>query len=322
MRSPLRSPPHEPSDADLLGAAHRGDAAALGLLLERHRPRLYATALRVVGYRPDAEDAVQETCLAALLHLGAVRDPHAVGAWLNAVLLRACLQQRRRDRVLLTDTFPDVADERASPELRVERLELRDWIWGALERLPETLRVTALLRYFGSYDSYDELAAILGVPIGTIRSRLSDARLKLADALLASAGLVGGGDAARVRAQERARRWKEAFHGIVRRGDSDAFVECFDRDLHLVWSSGATARGRHVLAAEVEGDLAAGVHLVPERVMSAEGVTVVEGRFVNPPESREHCPPGAAFVLFDADDRASRIHLHLAPRLPRLDDEG
>jgi RNA polymerase sigma-70 factor (ECF subfamily) len=88
-----------------------------------------------------------------------------------------------------------------------------------------------------------------------------------------------------------------------------------------VWSSGATARGRHVLAAEVESDLAAGVRLLPERAMSTEGVTVVEGRFVNPPESPDHCPPGVAFVLFDRGDRASRIHLHLAPRLPRADDD-
>ncbi|HEY5415162.1 MAG TPA: sigma factor, partial [Gemmatimonadaceae bacterium] len=81
--------------------------AALGLLLERHRPRLFATAVRLVGgYRSDAEDAVQETCLAAIRHIGSVRDPE----------------------------------------------------WGALQRLPEPLRVSAMLRYFGSYDSYDEVA--------------------------------------------------------------------------------------------------------------------------------------------------------------------
>jgi RNA polymerase sigma-70 factor (ECF subfamily) len=320
MRLPALEPARGPSDADLVAAARRGEVVALGLLLERHRARLLATALRLVGYRADAEDAVQETCLVAMQHLHAVRDPAAVGAWLQVVVRRACLQQRRRRRdERPTDTLPEPRDERPSPEARIERLELRDWIWGALQRLPEALRVTAMLRYFGSYDSYDELSAILGVPLGTIRSRLSDARLKLADALLASAGLAD--DAARTRARERERRWAEAFREIVRRGDSDAFVANFERDLHLVWSSGATARGRHVLAAEVEGDLAAGVSVRPERVMSSDGVTVVEARFVNPPESPAHCPPGAAFVLFGRGERTSRIHLHLAPRLPRPDDD-
>lgn len=74
------------------------------------------------------------------------------------------------------------------------------------------------------------------------------------------------------------------------------------------------------LVAEIEGDLAAGVRLYPERVVSNDGITIIEGRFVNPPESPNHCPPGIALVLLGDTDRASRIHLHLSPRLPRTDD--
>ncbi|HET9984435.1 MAG TPA: sigma-70 family RNA polymerase sigma factor, partial [Longimicrobiales bacterium] len=259
---------------------------------------------------------VQETCLAAVRHLAAVRDPAAVEAWLHTVLRRACLQRRRRqDRELLTDTFPDLADDGVSPEERIERLELRDWVWGALQRLPEPLRVTAMLRYFGSYDSYDELAAILGVPIGTVRSRLSEAKRRLAGSLLSSAGLVG--DGRRAAARERERFWTEAFQDIFRRGESGGFLSHFASDLVVAWSSGRMARGRRHLAAEIEGDLAAGVRLDPERVLPGEGVTVVEGRLVNPPESPEHCPPGVALVLFGGAERAARIHLHLSPRPPR-----
>ena len=68
------------TDADLVAAARGGDAAALGLLLERHRPRLFATAIRLLGYQSDAEDAVQETCLAAMRHIGSVRDPEVIEA--------------------------------------------------------------------------------------------------------------------------------------------------------------------------------------------------------------------------------------------------
>jgi len=116
--------------------------------------------VRLVGYRPDAEDAVQETCLAAIRHIGSVRDPESIGAWLQAVVRRACLQheRRRRNGEPPTDPRPKLIDDRPRPEDRIERLELRDWIWGALQRLPEPLRVSAMLRYFGSYDSYDEVA--------------------------------------------------------------------------------------------------------------------------------------------------------------------
>ena len=309
------------TDADLVAAARGGDGAALGLLLERHRPRLFATAVRLLGYRPDAEDAVQETCLAAMRHIGSVRDPESVGAWLQAVVRRACMQQerRRRNGELLTDSLPDLLDERPGPEDRIDRLELRDWIWGALQRLPEPLRVSAMLRYFGSYDSYDEVATILGVPIGTVRSRLSEAKIKLADALLASAGLID--DGARVRTRARERFWTDEFQDVFRRGESSRFVSHFATDLLIGWSGGRMARGREHLVTEIEGDLAVGVRIDLERVMTNDGIAVVEGRFVNPPEAPDHCPPGVALVMFGSDRRTSAIRLHLAPRAPRPDED-
>jgi RNA polymerase sigma-70 factor (ECF subfamily) len=320
MRLLSQDGPRSPGDGELLMAARRGDATALGLLLERHRPRLFAAALRALGYRADAEDAVQDTCLLAMRHLGALRDPEAVGAWLHAILRRACVQRRRaRSGELPTDPLPDISDRRAGPEERIERLELREWIWEALQRLPEPLRVTAMLRYFGSYDSYDELSATLGIPIGTVRSRLSEARLRLADALLASAGLLDGD--ARARARVRERFWTEAIQGVFERGESASLLSHFSADLLVVWSSGRRARGREHLAAEIDGDLSIGVRLDPERVLSSDGVAVIEGRFVNPPEFPDHCPPGIALVLFGTGDEAERVHLHLASRPPRTDPD-
>ena len=113
------------TDAELVATARGGDGAALGRLLERHRPRLFATAIRLLGYRPDAEDAVQETRLAAMRHIGSVRDPESVGAWLQAVVRRACLQheRRRRNGELLIESLPDLLDDRPGPEDRIERLD-------------------------------------------------------------------------------------------------------------------------------------------------------------------------------------------------------
>jgi RNA polymerase sigma factor (sigma-70 family) len=320
MPPSIGNAPRTLSDGDLVAAARLGDAPALGALLERHRPRLLAAAIRLLGYRQDAEDAVQETFLIAMRHLGAIRDADAVGGWLHSVLRRACLQhQRRIGGEVLTDSLPDLVDGTLNPEERIERLELRDWIWASLEQLPEPLRVTAMLRYFGSYDSYAEVAAILGVPIGTVRSRLSEAKLKLADALLATAGLVG--DDNRTRASERARFWADAFQDIFRRGESTRFVSHFDHDLLVAWSSGKVVRGRRHLADEINDDLEVGVRLDLERVMTNDGIVVVEARFVNPAEAPAHCPPGIAMVLSGDGEMTSSIRLHLSPRPPRSGEE-
>jgi len=58
-----------------------------------------------------------------------------------------------------------------------------------------------------------------------------------------------------------------------------------------------------------------------ERVMTNDGIAVVEGRFVNPPEAPDHCPPGVALVMFGDDDRTWAMRLHLAPRAPRADED-
>ena len=76
------------SDAELATLACAGEVEALAALLERYRPSLYAAAIRLLRNRDDALDAVQETCVVALVRLGALRDPEAVGGWLHAVLRR------------------------------------------------------------------------------------------------------------------------------------------------------------------------------------------------------------------------------------------
>ena len=308
------------SDADLVRAACAGNASSLGVLLERHRPRLVATAIRLLGYQPDAEDAVQDACLIALRYLPTLRDPDSVGAWLHAIVRRSCLQLRRRRRgEVLIATIPDIPDPTEIVESRIEQMQLRDWIWAALRELPEVLRVSAMLRYFGSYHSYDEIAAILGIPIGTVRSRLSQAKLKLADALFASAGLID--DDQQARSHAHSQFWRDAVHEIYRRGDSDGFVRHCEPNLQVAWGNGRVAAGREHLAAEIEGDLAAGVRLDLERVLANDGIAVLEGRFTNPPESPDHCPPGIALVMFGRDERKSHVRMYLSPRPPIAGEE-
>jgi RNA polymerase sigma-70 factor, ECF subfamily len=158
-------------DADLAHAACAGDAVSLGLLLERRRPGLYAHALGLLGgSRVQAEEAVQETFLVALRKLSTVREPAAVRGWLHAVLRNACLMQLRSEAPERPiDEVASLVDRSLwrSIEEEVDRQQLRRWIWEAVDGLSGPLQVPLMLRYFSGASSYEQIAALCGVPLGT-----------------------------------------------------------------------------------------------------------------------------------------------------------
>ncbi len=315
----MPSPRPAPTDDELLHAARRGDRVGLGALLERHRARLYAAALSILGNRAEAQDAVHDTFVAALVRLGEVRDAAAVGGWLRAVLRTRCLMElrRRRAREGASGATPADGTVRAAVEDGIERSALRDWLWTALGKLPEGPRLALMLRHFGSYESYQDIGAILGIPVGTVRSRLAEARSRLGGLLLETLGAEDG--EARALAERRRRFYVEAFRDLYR-GGRDAFLSCFTDDL-LLLADGTRLRGRRHLEGEVDGDLAAGVLFRPERVLASGELTVVEGAWENPPEDPRHCPPAASMVFFGGEDRVHRLHIHSSPRPPRDDGE-
>ena len=177
------------SDAELVALAQAGDAAALGALLARHEAEMRAVALSVLGYGPDAEDAVQDAMVVALRRIGEVRDPAAVGAWLRAIVRnnsRMTVRGPRAVPVAEPEWFARPADT-PTPEEALDRGAMRDWVWHAIGQLSEPDRLVTLLRYFSDASSYEQIAAVCGVPVGTVRSRLSHARRALAGGLRTAA---------------------------------------------------------------------------------------------------------------------------------------
>ena len=310
-------------DAELVRAARAGDRLSLGVLFERYRAPLYALAISILGHRAEAEDAVHDTFVTALARLGELSYPAAVGGWLHAMLRNRCLMafrtRKRRAEVSEAEAPLEEIPDEARVEDRIESQQLRDWVWSALGRLPEAIRVTMLLRYFGSFESYDELATILGIPVGTVRSRLFDGRARLANLLLSHAGIAE--PTQRALEQERRAFIAESFAQLVRSGPCDRFLSVYSQDVEINWSGKRITHGRQHLQAEIEGDFEAGVVLTPQRVLASGGVTVVEGLFKNPPENPHHCPPGLALVHFHEDEQVARMQLHLSPRPPQAEDD-
>lgn len=301
------------SDEELARAAQGGDAVSLGILLERHRAPLYALALRVLGHRPQqAQDIVQDVFVVALSTIEHLREPKAAGRWLRGILHNMCLMRmREKSRELPIDELPsgglrEMLSEPSHAEASIDQLAMREWVWTALEELPQPLRVTAMLRYFGSYSSYEEISATLGVPVGTVSSRLSQAKAKLADALLETA--ASEHDEARLISESRARYFSAVWEEYSRGEGYELWVSAFSDDAALVFPEGTVWHGREPLARDAEGDLEVGMKAHLTNFLASKEITVMEGNFENPPEYPFHCPPEFSMVGFH---RSGEEQIHL-----------
>jgi RNA polymerase sigma-70 factor (ECF subfamily) len=166
-----------------VAAARSGDRAALEELLRTHHDRLYALARRITGNDADAADATQEALIAIVRGLPRFDGRSSFGTWAYRVTANACLDElrRRRRRPLLDlpDEPPDRADTAAALDTVIaDRLRLD----AALAELPEDFRVAVVLRDVCDLD-YAEIADVLQLPPGTVRSRIARGRGRLADVL-------------------------------------------------------------------------------------------------------------------------------------------
>jgi len=191
-----RSPePDEVSDADLLRAHVDGDTEAFGLLFARHRDRLWAVALRTMGNPDDAADGLQDGLVAAYRRAGSFRGEAAVTTWLHRVVVNACLDRIRASRSRRAEPLPDDLEEyerrgslsSAAPEAEdpaelAVRGDRRRTVLTALATLPAEQRAALVLVDMEGYP-VAEVAAMLDCAVGTVKSRCSRGRARLAELL-------------------------------------------------------------------------------------------------------------------------------------------
>lgn len=168
------------SDAELLRQHIAGDPDAFGTLFGRHRERLWAVALRTLGEPDSAADALQEAMISAFRRAASYRGDAAVTTWLHRIVVNACLDQVRRQRVRATAPLPDHAAQTAAPLTPdpAERLADRDAVLDALRRLSQEQRHAVVLVDMEGY-SVAEAAQMLGCAPGTVKSRCARGRARL-----------------------------------------------------------------------------------------------------------------------------------------------
>ena len=175
----------EPSDADLLRAHVEGDPEAFATLVRRHRDRLWAVALRTIGDREEAADAVQDALLSAHRAAGRFRGDAQVTTWLHRIVVNACLDRVRKRQAHPTVPLPDGRSTDDGPHGGPEpAAPIQDHdtalvVRQALAELPAEQRAALVLVDVQGYP-VAEAAEMLGVAEGTIKSRCARGRARMA----------------------------------------------------------------------------------------------------------------------------------------------
>jgi RNA polymerase sigma-70 factor (ECF subfamily) len=172
------------SDTELLAAHAAGDTAAFGEVVRRHRDRLWAVALRTLGDREEAADALQDALVSALRASGsrtgegaAFRGESAVTTWLHRIVVNACLDRVRRRASHPTDPLPERDLPARGPDPLAAR-ELAIDLDAALATLPVEQRAALVLVDMYGYP-VDDVAVILECAVGTVKSRCARGRARL-----------------------------------------------------------------------------------------------------------------------------------------------
>lgn len=162
------------SDAELVGLVQRGDLAAFGELVARHRTSLERCAYQMLGSLEEAEDALQDTLLRAYRAIGRCEQPERFRAWTLSILTNRCRTRLGRHQLIVRDATASAAIERAAVPDASDGASWREEIERALTSLSPDHREAFLLRHVEDL-SYAEIAALTGVSVPALKMRVSRA---------------------------------------------------------------------------------------------------------------------------------------------------
>lgn len=171
-------------EAQLITLAQNGDTRAFGQLVQRHQDRLYTAVAHFVGCTTEAEDIVQEAFVQAYHKIGSFRQDSAFFTWLYRIAFNRAISRRRRVKPVSSlderrqrgiAEPEDVCETPTEAAIRQERV---GQVRAALAKLCDEHRAVLVLRELQGH-AYETVAEILGVPVGTVRSRLHRARAEM-----------------------------------------------------------------------------------------------------------------------------------------------
>lgn len=281
-------------------AAQAGELAAWNEIYQHYYPRLLHTALQYCGNSEEAKDLVQDSFVTSFLKINQLKDPALFGAWIRKIFVHKCFRKRQP---LYEDQVGIAANEW---EQELEDAEKQTRLHAVMAGLPEVLRSTLLLRYFSSAPSYNEIAEILSIPVGTVRSRLNEAKLKLTAAwkqpVENRTQLIKERDAWN-------QFYRESLSGLHHHDKQKRiFLRHIQKDTQVMAPGGMTIHnGRDFFEELVASDQACGSYLKPVEIISSGDISVIEQQHFNSPEHPNHCPPACVVIIYRKKEKAKKL---------------
>ena len=257
-------------------SAMAGEERGWNILYQQYYPGLYATAIQLCGNFPEAQDIVQDSFVTAWLKISQLKNPLTFGSWIKTILIRNCYELRdknKRRKGIGPGSVPDDHLIGYESEEKINQLLKEKRLYTVLIRLPETLRSTLLLRYFSTFQSYSEISEILSIPIGTVRSRLNEAKTKLLERwhqfTESDVNVIKEGN-----------EWNEFYYGVYsglhfHDDQKNKLLNHFDKSVRIILPSGESNIGPRVFEDIVADDRRVGSYLTPVNVVSSGTISIV-----------------------------------------------
>jgi RNA polymerase sigma-70 factor (ECF subfamily) len=167
-----------PSDGDLVAMTLRGHPDAFTTLVERYDRAVYHLAYRTLHDVEEARDATQETFFKAFRSLRTFKQGAKFSTWIFAIAYHGCCDRLNRRKRFSSDELPDRADPAPGPEHQVIALDEASQLRAAIDALPDKYRTVVTLFHLQG-KQYEEIAAVLGLPMGTVKTHLFRAKEQL-----------------------------------------------------------------------------------------------------------------------------------------------
>lgn len=291
-------------------AAAAGETAAWTRLYRKFYPGMYVVALRICNDSELATDAVQDAFVTAYLKLSQLKDPANFGGWLRQIVTHISYRSVARSNKNVHIESLSVENEaywEDEVSRKLDQQSTQSRLYSAMSKLPDGLHSTLLLRYFSSFQAYEQIAAILAVPVGTVRSRLNQAKLKLEAEWKKHEDAT---DKDFVDSEE----WNAFYQSLY--GGMHAQDTCKNKFLkhiqhsRVMFTNGKKYSGGGILEHMVDEDRQVGSWLKPVTVFSSGRLSIIEAAHFNSSEYPNHCPQRSVAIIQREKDRASQVFFH------------
>ena len=172
----------QPLDSELVARSIRGDQRAFRDLIERHHATAYAVVRAILGDRDEVQDTMQLAYMKAYQGLASFRGDAKFSTWLYQIARREALDVSSKRRHALHDTADidevEVAAAGETPDAGVRERGMREWIDGAMGQIDESYRTAIELRYMAE-KSYEEIAEIMQLPVGTVKTYVHRGKIEM-----------------------------------------------------------------------------------------------------------------------------------------------